>query len=355
MQIPIHFSWDGLSRVLGTLSLVFSFTISNACAQPSVEVGTTISDTTMRAEADRFLENMAPGLQHRQTVAIREAIAGDNTQLMAVRSARNAQPRVSDNVAVRMLSATLRLYEPMGSEGKRLPLLIYLHGGGWTFGSLNSCGRFCDAMAATGKMKVLAVDYRLAPEHPYPAGLDDCVAAVVYARQQADALDIAPDAITVGGDSSGGNLAIATALSTPCEGMVASLLLFYPVTKAFADGSPSWSLYGSGYGLDAEIMEAFNDAYTQGTDARRPEISVGLCDEATLRRLPRTLLVAAGRDILCDQGKEFAQKTGAQRVEFSDAVHLFITVPGQDAAFRRAVACATDFIAGSHSASSAKE
>lgn len=320
--------------------------IFSPSAAQSVQNDHVVADSVMRTQADSFLRNMAPDLQHLQTVAVREAIAGDNTRLMAVRNARNAQPKVSENVAVRMLTPTLRLYEPKDGKDERLPLLIYLHGGGWTFGSLNSCGRFCDAMAATGKMKVLAVDYRLAPEHPYPAGLDDCEDAVAFARQYADTLGVLPDRITIGGDSSGGNLAVATALSGRCVGMVESLVLFYPVTKAFADGSRSWTLYGKGYGLDAEIMDAFNDAYTQGTDARRTEISVGLCDEATLRSLPRTLLVAAERDILCDQGKEFAQKVGSkvERKEYPGAVHLFITVPGQNAAFHQAVDDATEFI-----------
>ena len=72
----------------------------------------------------------------------------------------------------------MRIYEPKDGSAGRLPVLLYLHGGGWTFGSINSCGRFCNAMAASGKMRVIALDYRLAPEHPYPAGLDDCIGAV---------------------------------------------------------------------------------------------------------------------------------------------------------------------------------
>lgn len=305
-----------------------------------------IESTEMRQQADSFLRAMPADLQQRQTTAIRKAIDGDNSLLMAVRNARNAQPQISENVVISMVSPTLRLYAPKDSERHRLPLLIYLHGGGWTFGSLNSCGRFCNAIAATGKIKVLAVDYRLAPEHPFPQGLEDCIAALTFAHNHAEQLGIIPHHITVGGDSSGGNLALATTLSASCKGMVESLVLFYPVTKAFADGSASWKRYGTGYGLDAEIMDAFNKAYTQKTDATLPQISMGLCDQKTLRHLPRTLLVAAGRDILCDQGLEFAQKANGrvERKEYTEAVHLFITVPGQDAAFQQAVTDATDFI-----------
>ena len=90
----------------------------------------------------------------------------------------------------------MRLYEPKGSQDQRLPVLLYLHGGGWTFGSINSCGRFCDAQAASGKMRVIALDYRLAPEHPYPEGLDDCISAVNYIIDHAAELHIDANHIT---------------------------------------------------------------------------------------------------------------------------------------------------------------
>lgn len=306
-----------------------------------------IDGETMRCQADSFLRAMPSDLQHRQTLAILKAIDGDNSDLESVRNARNSAPSISDNVNKQMLASGLWLYEPKEENDSPLPLLIYLHGGGWTIGSPNSCGRFCNAMAASGKMKVIAVDYRLAPEHPFPAGLEDCTDAVKYAVSHATELGIDPERISVGGDSSGGNLAIATALEEECSGMVESLLLFYPVTKAYDDNSESWQSFGKGYGLDAEIMDAFNSAYTVNADPENLRISVGLCDAKKLGNLPRTLLIAAGRDILRDQGIEFAERVGSDRltrVEFSEAVHLFITVPGQNKAFSTAVNMSTDFI-----------
>lgn len=300
----------------------------------------------MHAQADNFLQNMPPDLQHRQTLAIVKAIDGDNNDLMAVRNARNAQPKYSDNVETRMITDNMRLYEPKDSHDRRLPVMLYLHGGGWTFGSINSCGRFCNAVAASGAVRVVALDYRLAPEHPYPAGLNDCISAVKYIMAHADKLLIDTAHVTLGGDSSGGNLALATALSEECRGKIESLLLFYPVTKAFDDNSQSWLLYSKGYGLDAEIMDAFNRAYTSNADARSADISVGLCSDAELHALPRTLIVAAERDILCDQGKALAERMGnrAKRIEYKGTVHLFITVPGQDIAFEKAVKDAVSFI-----------
>lgn len=304
-------------------------------------------NSLMKKQADNFLKNMPTDLQHKQAEAIKKAISGDNSDLEAVRHSRNTAPSISANVHITDLSPTLRLYEPICASDSLMPLLVYFHGGGWTFGSLNSCGRFCDAMAATGKMKVLAVDYRLAPEHPYPCGLNDCQDAIIYAHDNATSLNIDVNSISAGGDSSGGNLAIATALSSKCQGILKSLIVFYPVTKAFADGSASWKKYGSGYALDTELMNEFNNAYIGTPSIRKSLVDVGLNASDTLRKLPKTLLIAAERDILCDQGAEFASKAGSDivtRVEFSGAVHLFITVPGQDAAFHRAIDLASKFI-----------
>ena len=138
----------------------------------------------------------------------------------------------------------------------------------------------------------------------------------------------------------------ATSLSDSCAGKIESLVLFYPVTKAYDDGSSSWNRYGSGFGLDTELMCEFNHAYVAGADPLDKRISVGDCGDDILGRLPRALLIAAGRDILCDQGEEFARKAGKRltRIEFPGAVHLFITVPGQDKAFSTAVELASDFL-----------
>ena len=317
-----------------------------SCGGQATRTPSPEDNNVMKEQADAFLRGMPTDLQHRQALAVRKAVNGDRGDLNAVREARNSAPATPAGVTTRMLTPTLRLYEPKDRGNKKLPLLIYLHGGGWTFGSLNSCARFCNAMAESGRLKVLAVDYRLAPEHPFPAGLEDCVKAVGFAWADADKLGVDRGKISVGGDSSGGNLAIATSLSDSCAGKIESLVLFYPVTKAYDDGSSSWNRYDSGFGLDTELMCEFNHAYVAGADPLDKRISVGDCGDDILGRLPRALLIAAGRDILCDQGEEFARKAGKRltRIEFPGAVHLFITVPGQDKAFSTAVELASDFL-----------
>ena len=305
-----------------------------------------IYDKLMQIQAEEFLKNMPSDLQHLQAVAIAKAINGDNKDLQQIRVSRNKAPEISDNVRVKMLTKTLRLYESKDSDGKLLPVLIYLHGGGWTFGSLNSCGRFCNALAASGKIRVIAVEYRLAPENPFPMSLYDCMEAALYVSEHAAQLGVLSNAIAMGGDSAGGNLAVATALSPKCKDLINALVLFYPVTKVYDDESESWKKYGKGYGLDSEVMNEFNRAYVGDNNAKDTIISVGLCTEETLQQLPRTLLVAAGHDVLCDQGKEFAYKMGDNivRYEFKNAIHLFITVPGQDKAFEEAVNLTLNFI-----------
>ena len=230
--------------------------------------------------------------------------------------------------------------------------VLFFHGGGWVLGGIGSCARFCAELAAAGHVLVLAADYRLAPEHPFPQGLDDCMRAVETALRRASEWGGSPERVSVGGDSSGGNLALAVALRRRAEGLppLRSLVLFYPVVTARADGSASWKRYGQGAALDGTLMETFSLAYASGRE-EFPLVSPAAASDAELAGLPPLLLVAAGRDILRDQGEAFAERllrlgVAVRREELAGAVHLFVTVPGQERAFRRAVALAREFLAG---------
>lgn len=296
-----------------------------------------------RAEADSFLKAIPDSMQIRQADAVYKAIGGDYGALASVRMSRNVQPELPKGVSCNLVTGNMVLFRCDRYYNDTIPLLVYFHGGGWTIGSINSCTRFCAAMAING-VAVLAVDYRLAPEHPYPEGLTDCVDAVKCA---ADSLDVWRCAgISLGGDSSGGNLAIATAMSFP-EGTFDSLIAFYPVTKAYRDNSSSWNEYGDGFGLDNRLMDAFNSAYTK--DPHKPLISPADTPDTWLKKLPPTLLIAAERDILKDQGLEFAERLRSLGKEvrydmIPGSVHLFITVPGQNKAFSHAVSAASEFL-----------
>ncbi len=325
-----------LLRSVGVAVLFLFFLTAEAATD-------TVQDSIMRTEADAFLSSMPEGLQSRQTLAIRRAMAGDYGPLENVRSARKVAAALPEGVVRTDVAPGMTLFRSEEHMNDTIPLLVYFHGGGWTIGSINSCSRYCAAMALNG-VAVLAVDYRLAPEHPYPLGLKHCIAAAEYALDHKEEWNVS--AISLGGDSSGGNLAIATAMSFP-EGTFSSLVAFYPVTRAYADGSESWREYGDGFGLDSPLMEAFNDAYT--SDIHNPLVSPLEADSETLSKLPPTLLVAAERDILRCQGADFTDKlikagVPVKYIVLPGTVHLFITVDGQPSAFCRAVRLSSDFL-----------
>lgn len=322
---------------------IIIFMIWCACSLYSTNVGH--GQTPERIEADSFLTGMPDKLQERQTEAIRKAISGESDLLNNVRNARNLAAELPDGVSRTEISKSLTLFRSSHYDNDSIPLLVYFHGGGWVIGSINSCSRYCGSMAEKG-IAVLAVDYRLAPEHPFPEGLNDCIEAINFALD--NMAEWKCSSISVGGDSSGGNLAIATAMSFP-ESTFDSLILFYPVTKAYADDSNSWKQFGKGFGLDSELMNAFNNAYT--SDSHHPLVSPAEATDSALAKLPPTLLVAAERDILQCQGADFADRLAHLGVKLkyvliSGSVHLFITVAGQPTAFSRSVKESSAFISG---------
>lgn len=332
-----------------------------ACAEKTAKVEITESEkASMAIEAEDFIDEINDGRQDQQSDAVVHAMRGQTTDLLNLRKSRLANSSTGEMISKTDIQGdgaargiSMRLYKSEKSRGKNLPLLIYFHGGGWTIGGLNSCDAFCDSLASTGKMAVLSVDYSLAPENTFPKGLLDCVSAIEYAFSHAKEWGCSPDRISVGGDSAGGNLAIASVLYRQKEsgsnGKIRSILTFYPVVKAYNDGSESWKRYSRGYGLDGRLMEAFNKAYIGNGDVNDPLVSPADAGNKELATLPPLLLVAAERDILADQGKEFVDKVNTaggkvERVELPGTVHLFITIDGQPTARKKAADIATEFI-----------
>ena len=333
-------------------------TVSAGPGIPVMMYPTAEDHNKMLNEADDLIDEMADGLQDHQADAIYHALRGVGGELATLRKSRNTPStpmagveRVDIQGDGRANGLAMRLYRPKQKTASPLPLLVYFHGGGWTIGSIESCAAFCDALAATGKVMVLAVDYRLAPENQFPAGLNDCEGSIEYAMNHAAEWGSKADMVSAGGDSAGGNLALASAMElSRRKGMPAklkSLVLIYPVVKSYKDGTESWKEYSRGYGLDGRLMEAFNEAYAGGPNnignlAKNPKFSPAHATDADLKELPPVLMIAAERDILCDQGEEFAvrlKKLGnkVERIEFPGAIHTFVTVKGQPTAFNKAV------------------
>jgi acetyl esterase len=217
-----------------------------------------------------------------------------------------------------------RHYRPADGHG---PLLVFFHGGGQVIGSIDTHDDLCRAMCTRGRMHVVSVDYRLAPEHPAPAGTDDAYAAFRWACQHAAELGADPHRVAVGGDSAGGNQAALVAHRARADGPLPSLqLLLYPVTN-YSDETRSQTLFANRYFLTRDDLPWFRDKYLSGgIDAADPRVSPLLADD--LSGLPPALVVTAGFDPLRDEGRQYAEAMRAAGVpvdhrEFGSLIHGF--------------------------------
>jgi len=235
-----------------------------------------------------------------------------------------------------------RLYTPDGlSAGS--PLLVYFHGGAWVTGSLNSHDPLCRFLAAHAGVRVLSVAYRRAPEHPFPAAVDDAAAAFTFAHAHAGDLGADPDAIAVGGDSAGGGLAAVVAHRAVRAGRPAPafLLMFYPHCDT-ANRSVSRELFGNGFGLTDEDIEWYTNQYLPpGVDRSDPRVSIALADD--LSGLPPTYVVTGGFDPLRDEGELLASRLAQAGVDVvlrrePDLMHGFANLLGISVRCREAVA-----------------
>ena len=218
-------------------------------------------------------------LMHRDAVAFRGPMA-------EVGSARNLEVRGATG------PLRARLWLPRGVDAPP-PLLLYLHGGGMVFGDLDTHESFCRLLCHHGQMAVLAVEYRLAPEHPFPAPLEDCLAAYGWARERAAGLGADPTKVAVGGDSAGGTLSAVIAWLARRDGLPPPLaqLLLYPATDLTRD-SASMGLFAEGFLLTREDVRWFTRQYLAGADAADPRVSPLLASDH--RGLAPALVVTSG-------------------------------------------------------------
>ncbi len=247
------------------------------------------------------------------------------------------QPDARDMAEVRDLAAPgpageipLRLYRPAGLADPA-PLLVYFHGGGWVIGDLDTHDVLCRELADEGRCAVVAVDYRMGPEHRFPAAVDDALAATRWLHAQAAALGLDPGRTAVGGDSAGGNLAavVALALRDAGAGPAPKLqLLIYPATDMRAQ-APSHRANGQGYLLTADTIAYFRSHYLDECEYADTRASPLL--HADLSKLPPALVITAGFDPLRDEGRQYADALSAagtpcQYVCFERQIHGFITM-----------------------------
>ena len=191
----------------------------------------------------------------------------------------------------------VRVYRPEG-EGP-LPLVVYVHGGGWMLGSVESFDTVVRALANAAGAMIASIEYRLAPEHPFPAGLDDVLCAVRWLAANAAELGADPERMAIAGDSAGGNLATVAARRLRGEVDLRLQALVYPVTDAGVN-TPSYREFGEGYGLTAASMQRFWNLYLDGADGLDPDASPLRCER------PRGLAARAR----ADRGRRPAARRG---------------------------------------------
>jgi acetyl esterase len=242
----------------------------------------------------------------------------------------------------------VRVYDP-GTEGTDRPLVVYAHGGGWVVGSIDTHDGTCRKLAATTGYPVVSVDYRLAPEHPFPAGLRDYYAALGWARGVAPALGADPERVVVAGDSAGGNLAAAAALLARDQGgpNIAHQLLVYPVTGD-ATATDSYTENAEGYFLTAEQMGWFRAQYF-ASDTDEGNIYALPRRGADLSGLPSATVVTAGFDPLRDDGTAYADRLASagvpvEQYNYDDMIHGFFSMISEPVDLDRAHAAYDDVV-----------
>lgn len=228
-------------------------------------------------------------------------------------------------------SIEARIYTPPDPP-KRSPALVFFHGGGWVLGDLDTHHQLCAVIALETPCKVISVGYRLAPEHEYPAGVDDALAAFRWTVEEAPRLRVDPDRVAVGGDSAGGNFAAVVCQRSRDAGPApCAQLLLYPS----ADGrreSGSQSAFASGYGLSREDLDWFYGHYlADPSQVLDPGVSPLLAE--SLEGLPPALVMTAGFDVLRDEGEAYARRLEAAGVdvwfeEASGLIHGFASMTG---------------------------
>ena len=200
-----------------------------------------------------------------------------------------------------------RLYAPEGHP-PRPPLLVYLHGGGWVVCDLDTHDNLCRFLAREAGALVLSVDYRLAPEHPFPAAVEDALAAFRYGVEAADELGADPRTVAIGGDSAGANLAAVVSHQMVAEGgpLPAFTLSIYPVTD-LSEKRASYRLFGEGFVLTEAHMDWYRSHYLpDDAAALDPRASPLLAED--LAGMPPTYVATAGFDPLRDEGEEYARR-----------------------------------------------
>lgn len=227
------------------------------------------------------------------------------------------------------LSVSLRRWEPLALSGPR-PIVFYIHGGGWVIGSSRSHRAFCELIADEAQCTVFSIDYRRAPEHPYPAAIQDVEKAYEWLMEQREMWGWQEQPVVVVGDSAGGNLAtiLCRRRRDRKEPLPTAQLLLYPVTD-FAQNTLSYQKYAHGFMLTRQLVDWFFKHYQAAGQYEHHDVSPLRCEN--LRGLPPTFIALAGCDVLLDEGRAYARRLKDAAVPvhvrvFPNMIHGFVNL-----------------------------
>ena len=257
-------------------------------------------------------------------LAAREVLAPDPPPVAEIRERSAPGPAGA--------AIPLRLYRGAGTApGDTLPALVYFHGGGWVIGDLDTHDSLCRHLANAAQCIVVAVDYRLAPEHKFPAAVEDCFDATLWIAQEAAAFGIDRERLAVGGDSAGGNLAAVISLIARDRGApkLRCQALLYPAVECGMTHA-SHDRFAEGYLLTRPTMKWFYDQYLRGP-ADVDDWRASPLRAADLSGVAPALVLTAGNDVLCDEGEAYAHRLEQNGVpvqlrQFPDQIHGFLTM-----------------------------
>ena len=289
----------------------------------------------LHPQAKKFLEQLeaakAAGAKSIEQMSVqenRDGLAGLYQGLVGepqhVAAVKNVKIPVDDGAEI-----TLRMYTPEGSGP--FPVFVYYHGGGWVLGDLEVVDPILRAVTNSTECLVVSVDYRLAPEHPFPVAPEDCYAATKWVAENISAYNGDPSRIAVGGDSAGGNLAaVIPLMAKDRQGpAIAYQVLLYPGTD-FSFDTQSYLVNGKGHYLETDAMHWFADQYLSQEDKLHPYASPIRAQD--LSGLPPALVITAEYDVLRDEGEAYAARlreagVPVEHTRYDGQIHGFFWMP----------------------------
>lgn len=267
-------------------------------------------DPMMKTMLDQLVAVGAPPIH---TLSVADARAAMDAMVLMMGEGEDVATVDDRTIDAGGQTLPIRVYRPAGVGDGPAPTLVFYHGGGFVLGGLLSHDRDCRALANRGQCQVIAVDYRLAPEHPFPAAPDDATAALEFVVANAAELGVDVDHLAVGGDSAGGNLAAVAALHARDVGIPLKFqLLIYPAVAGTDGDYPSRTENATGYMLDQESIAWFMDAYFP--DGAPEDWRAAPMMATSHEGLAPALIITAEYDPLRDEGEAYATKLQAAGV-----------------------------------------